>query len=114
MALTIPAMPLYPAGKGKGFDDLGYNYRARLFNKPFGNANENRPGGDGNPSTLNANDYDKDYVDVEGTEYYLPIAGTHLVMEWNKAWDMVVFGPDRIRYNGDELPGNLTELLRKH
>jgi len=28
----------------------------------------------------------------------------HLVMKWSQAWQNAVFGPDEIRYNGDELP----------
>lgn len=30
-------------------------------------------------------------------------ADDHLVMKWSQAWHNAVFGPDGIRYNGDEL-----------
>lgn len=31
-------------------------------------------------------------------------ADDHLVMKWSQAWHDTVFGPDNIRYNGDESP----------
>lgn len=31
-------------------------------------------------------------------------ADDHLVMKWSQAWQDAVFGPDGVRYNGDELP----------
>ena len=114
MGLTIPAMAMYPAGKGKGFDDLGYNYRARLFNGLLGNADDNRSSGDGNPDTLNGNAWEQDYIDVGGVECYVPVAGTHLVMKWNKDWDMAVFGPDGERSSGDELPWNTDAWMTNH
>jgi len=114
MGLTIPAMAMYPAGKGKGFDNLGYNYRARLFNGLLGNADDNRSGGDMDPNTLNGNAWDQDYIDVGGTGCYVPVAGTHLVMKWNKAWDMAVFGPDGERDSGDELDWNTDPCMTNH
>lgn len=82
LALTIPAMAVYPGGRGKGFDAYGYNYNARLFNGLLGNADRDQ---DGDPDKLYGADNDEDYMFV--AEKYLPVAGTHLVMKWSKAWD---------------------------
>ncbi|MCW4050430.1 MAG: hypothetical protein NWE89_11920, partial [Candidatus Bathyarchaeota archaeon] len=38
MLSVVPVMAVGPAGKGKGFNDHGYNYRAKLFNGPFDGA----------------------------------------------------------------------------
>ncbi len=113
IGLTIPAMAIYPAGKGKGFDQFGYNYKARLFNGLLGNADENRTSGDGNSDTLFGDDYDTDWVTL-GYPPGVPVAGTHLVMKWSKAWDMAKFGPDDIRDNGDELDWNTDAWMTNH
>ena len=88
-----------------GFDQFGYNYQARLFNGLFGNADENRPG-DGNPDTyLGASTDSYGYYDADGDFHavVVDVAGTHLIMQWSEAWHMAVFGPDNLRYNGDEI-----------
>jgi hypothetical protein len=54
------------AGSGKGFDQFGYNYQARLFNGPA----------DGVDRVLDGM--------VWGDPTY---ANDHLVMKWSKAWD---------------------------
>jgi len=95
-----------PAVADGGFDEFGYNYNARIFNGLLGNADENRPGGDGSPDTLFGADYDKFDFAREPYLIQIPVAGTHLVMKWSKAWHMAVYGPDGVRYNGDEEPWN--------
>jgi len=117
IGLTIPAMAMYPAGRGKGFDAAGYNNRARLFNGLLGNADENRYlSGDGNPDTLFGYDYDTDY---DKLGYYVPVPGTHLIMKWSKAWHMAIFGPDGIRHDdpadsGDRMPWNSDCWMTNH
>lgn len=102
--VTITAGPALAQGPpdNTGFDEYGYNYKARIFNGLLGNADENRPGGDGNPDTLFDEDYDEFTFDEDPCLIQIPVAGTHLVMKWSKAWHMAVFGPDGVRYNGDE------------
>lgn len=84
IALTMPVMAMYPGGRGKGFNQYGYNYRARLFNGLLGNADR-----DGDPDKLYGADSDPDWDIVAGK--YMPVAGTHLVMKWSKAWDEARF-----------------------
>lgn len=101
---AVPVMAAQPAGKGP--DQYGYNYQARLFNGLFGNADENRPCGDGNPDTFCGASTDSyGYYDTDGYfhKVVVNVAGTHLGMKWSEAWHMAVFGPDNIRYNGDEI-----------
>lgn len=103
--IATPVMAAKPAGKG--FDQYGYNYQARIFNGLFGNADENRPSGDGNPDTYfgdSTNSYG--YLDTDGEyhEILVNVAGSHLVMKWSDAWHMAVFGPDNLRGTGDEVP----------
>ena len=100
-----------------GFDEWGYNYQARIFNGLFGNADENRPCGDGTPDTFCGASMDSyGYYDTDGDfhEVLVNVAGTHLIMKWSKAWHMAVFGPDNIRYNGDEEDWNEDAWLTNH
>ncbi len=60
------AVPAYAQPAGKGFDEFGYNYQARIF---VGAA-------DGVDRTLDGT--------VWGDTFY---ANDHLVMKWSKAWD---------------------------
>lgn len=74
--------PIAQAGGG-GYDEFGYNYKANNFVGPA----------DGVDRTL------------DGTVWGDPLYGNdHLKMKWSQAWDDSVFGPDGVRYNGDELP----------
>ena len=104
LVTAVPAAAAKPVGKG--FDQYGYNYQARIFNGLFGNADENRPG-DENPDTYLGESTDSyGYDDKDGNyhEVIVNVAGSHLVMKWSEVWHMAVFGPDGIRYNGDEEP----------
>ena len=88
-------------------DQWGYNYDARIFNGPLGFYEENRPGGDGSPDTF-FGIYTTDewtFIANDDVEYeiFFNIAGTKLVMKWSEAWHMVIFGPNGIRKDGDEL-----------
>ena len=88
------------------FDEWGYNYQARIFNGPLGYYEENRAGGDGSPNTWFGTETEDEWSFTAKDGYhevFFTIAGTHLVMKWSKAWDMHVFGPNGIRYDGDEL-----------
>lgn len=102
MAMIMVVSPVFAGG----FDQWGYNYTARIFNGPLGYYEENRAGGDEDPDTW-FGIYTEDewsFIANDGYhEVFFTIAGTHLVMKWSIAWDMHVFGPDGIRYNGDEL-----------
>lgn len=71
-----------PGGKGKGFDEFGYNYKAKIFNGDFDGADRVWDGM-----------YWGSEVDVTSAEYFdptlgieedicVPVAGTHLVMKW--------------------------------
>lgn len=70
-------------GAPGGFDEFGYNYKARVFAGPA----------DGVDRILNQM--------VWGDPTY---ANDHLVMKWSKAWDDAKFGPDGKAASGDELP----------
>ena len=64
LLVVSPAMAAQPAGKG--YDQFGYNYQARIFSGPA------------------------DGVDrvLDGTVWGDPTyANDHLVMKWSKAWD---------------------------
>ncbi len=109
-------MMVLPGMTKGGFDKWGYNYQARIFNGLFGNADENRPG-DLNPDTyLGASTDSYGYFDSDGNphEVLVNVAGTHLIMKWSKAWHMAVFGPNNIRYDGDEDPMNEDAWLTNH
>lgn len=56
------------------------------------------------------------YFDSDGNphEVLVNVAGTHLIMKWSKAWHMAVFGPNNIRYDGDEDPMNEDAWLTNH
>lgn len=104
---AAPVMAGQPSGKGP--DQYGYNYQARLFNGLFGNADENRTCGDGDPDTFCGASTDSyGYYDTEGFfhEVLVNVAGAHLNMKWSEAWHMAVFGPDNIRGGGDTEPWN--------
>lgn len=101
VAIIILVTPVLANG---AFDQWGYNYTARIFNGPLGYADENRPG-DGNIDTyLGSSTDDWSFTDSSSVphEVIFNVAGTHLIMKWSLAWHMAVFGPDGIRYNGDE------------
>ena len=81
MMTSAPVLAGQP--DGKGFDEFGYNYQARIFSGPA------------------------DVVDrvLDGAVWGGPTyANDHLVMKWIKAWDDARFGPDGIGSSGDELP----------
>ena len=110
LALSLCLVTVGPAAaakpEGKGFDQWGYNYQARIFNGLFGNSDENRPG-DGNPDTYfgdSTNSYGYFDTDGEYHEILVNVAGSHLVMKWSEVWHMAVFGPDGVRGSGDEEP----------
>lgn len=107
LVLAVTATPVMAAKPvGKGFDQWGYNYQARIFNGLFGNADENRPG-DGNPDTYLGSSTDSyDYYDKDGKYHKVTVnvAGSHLIMKWSEVWHMAVFGPDGIRNSDDEEP----------
>ncbi|MCW3974788.1 MAG: hypothetical protein NWE86_00905 [Candidatus Bathyarchaeota archaeon] len=112
--LCISVVPVFAAG---GFDQYGYNYKARIFNGLFGNSDENRASGDGDPDTFFGSTTDSyGFYDFEGNyhEVLVDVAGAHLVMKWSWAWHMAVFGPDNIRYNGDEEPWNEDAWCTNH
>lgn len=104
---VILAGTMMSQGMAKGaFDQWGYNYQALLFNGLFGNADENRPG-DGNPDTYLWKTTDEySFYDADGNYHkvLINVKGSKLVMKWSKVWHMAVFGPDNVRYNGDEQP----------
>jgi hypothetical protein len=69
--LLLLAVMVVPAlAAGKGFDEFGYNYQARLFSGPA----------DGVDRVLDGT--------VWGDSTY---ANDHLVMKWSKAWDEARF-----------------------
>ena len=87
LAVSVPVA----MAKG-GFDQYGYNYQARLFNGLLGNADR-----DSDPITFwgGINDVTPLDTDGDGTDdtiITVPVAGTHLVMKWDKAWDNYRFG----------------------
>ena len=105
LVMAMPAAAAKPAGKG--FDQWGYNYQARIFNGPFGYVDENRPSGDGSINTIFGSPTDSyGYYDTGGNFHGViaNVAGSHLVMKWSEAWHMAVFGPDGVRGSGDEEP----------
>ncbi len=117
LVVVVVFLPTATALAKGGFDEFGYNYNARIFNGLFGNADENRPSGDGDPNTYfgdSTNSYG--YYDTDGGyhEVLVNVAGTHLIMKWSKAWHMAVFGPDNIRGTGDEEPWNEDAWLTNH
>lgn len=81
--LVAPVAALAAKPANTGFDEFGYNYKARVFVGPA----------DGVDRILDGK--------VWGDPTY---ANDHLVMKWSKGWDDARFGPDGIRSNGDELP----------
>ncbi len=102
LVTAAPVAAAKPVGKGP--DQWGYNYQARIFNGLFGNSDENRPG-DGNPDTYLGSSTDSyGYYDKDGNYHkvIVDVAGSHLVMKWSEVWHMAVFGPDGIRNTGDE------------
>ena len=104
--IALMICPVMARGTRGAFDQWGYNYTARIFNGPFGYADENRPG-DGNIDTYLGRSTDSyGFYDDEGYYHHVlvDVKGAHLVMKWSEVWHMAVFGPDGIRYNGDELP----------
>ena len=114
LVLTMLSIPMtlaqpqpYPGGKpGKGFDQYGYNYKARIFNGLLGQLDRNV---DGNPAKSYGSSTDYTPLDTnldhkDDTLVSVPVAGTHLIMNADKNWDDAVFGPDGISYSGDELP----------
>ncbi len=93
-------------------DQYGYNYTARLFNGPFGDADR-----DSDPDTYYGNPTDSyGYYDTDGNyhEVLVTVAESQLRMKWSKAWQMAVFGPDGIRKNGDEKPWNASAWCTNH
>ncbi|KKM85871.1 hypothetical protein LCGC14_1284710 [marine sediment metagenome] len=104
LVLALVATPVMGAG---GFDTYGYNYQARLFNGLLGNADR-----DSDPATYWG--HSTDVTTIDGIDYVAPVAGTHLVMKWSKAWDDAKFGPDGIRDNGDELPWTTDAWVTNH
>jgi len=104
-ALMVAGMMASQVMAQGAFDQWGYNYEARIFNGLLGYADENRPG-DGNPDTYLGSSTDNwSFTGNDGVYHQVifNVAGTKLVMKWSTAWHMHVFGPDGIRYNGDEL-----------
>lgn len=73
---------------GNGFDQFGYNYRAKNF---VGTGSEWCQGKLG----MSPNDCDA-YMD--------PYHNDRLKMKWSQAWDDAIFGPNGVREDGDELP----------
>ena len=105
--IALMICPVMARGTGGAFDQWGYNYQARIFNGLFGNADENRPEGDGDPDRFCGSSTDSyGFYDDEGNyhEVLVDVKGAHLVMKWSKVWHLAVFGPDNIRKNGDEEP----------
>jgi len=95
--LMLPATAALAANPGgKGFDEFGYNYQARLFNGPA------------------------DGVDrvLDGMVWGVPTyANDHLVMKWSKGWDDARFhngtwGPDAWETNewNGAVPGGSGEV----
>lgn len=111
---AAPVMADKPEGKGS--DQYGYNYQARLFNGLFGNSDENRTNGDNDPDThLGESTNSYGYNDSDGYhEILVDVAGAHLIMKWSEAWHMAVFGPDNIRGGGDTEPWNQDAWLTNH
>ena len=107
LAIALFLTPAVSAKSNGAFDEYGYNYQARIFNGRFGNADENRPAGDGNPDTYFGDSTNSfGYYDEDGVyhQVLINVADSHLVMKWSKGWHMAVFGPDNERGSGDEEP----------
>lgn len=86
LVTAVPALATKPTDKG--FDEFGYNRKARNFV--------------GTCVSWHMGKFGSEEADARA--YCGIYSDDKLVMKWSKAWDDAIFGPDGIRENSDELP----------
>jgi hypothetical protein len=87
--VLIGSLTIAPAFAGGGFDEYGYNWKARTFVGTYESYYMERYGV-----------YDHATAEAACGIY----AHDKLVVKWSMAWQMAEWGPNGIREDGDELP----------